>query len=288
MITRVFSDGTNRTYEYCLSHWRQWLKKSRPKIRRKLHNNELESAVLDFIAYSRETKKSCATLHQHISALGSIYNISYIRTTSVKDALKQYAYDFGKPAKKATAIGLDQLMAMVEVTDSLRDRALLTVGWSGALRASEIVEIRRKDLEQTNEGFILIISRSKTDQFGKGKKIPLPYFHVARSKICPARNLEQYLIHQSDLFIIEKNDYLIFPISARHVSRIISTAARKAGLPARYSSHSLRRGLATTAAEYGIDDRVIMRHGRWRSREMVDEYVDEGTLWSRTALDFLR
>lgn len=63
------------------------------------------------------------------------------------------------------------------------------------------------------------------------------------------------------------------------VAKIVKRSAEAAGLDAtRYAGHSLRAGLATSAAAAGKSDRAIMRQGRWSSREMVDRYVREATL----------
>ncbi len=281
---RVFSDGTNRAYEYCLDHWYEWSKTGPDK---KWTGDQLEFSILQFIDSMQGDEKSLATVLQHVAALASRYGRG-VRTDNIRRALAEYARVLGRPAKKAVAIGIEQLRAMVLATRSTRNQAILTVGWAGALRASELVAIRRSDLSLTTEGFTLMVRRSKSDQTGKGRVIPLPYYHVGHAVICPARNLETYLLHQLNLFTASPDDYQIFPIATRTVSRIVSRAARLASLPARYSSHSLRRGLATTAAQHGVDERVIMRHGRWTTREVVDGYIDEGTMWSLTALDFLR
>ena len=42
-----------------------------------------------------------------------------------------------------------------------------------------------------------------------------------------------------------------------------------------YSSHSLRSGGATKAANTGINDRLIQRHGRWRSATSRNMYIDD-------------
>ena len=63
------------------------------------------------------------------------------------------------------------------------------------------------------------------------------------------------------------------------MARILKRRALAAGLdPADLSGHSLRSGLATSAAKAGKNDRAIMRQGRWRSRGMVDRYVRDAKL----------
>jgi hypothetical protein len=45
-----------------------------------------------------------------------------------------------------------------------------------------------------------------------------------------------------------------------------------------YSSHSLRAGGATKAANSGINDRLIQRHERWKSVSSKNMYIDDSTI----------
>lgn len=55
-----------------------------------------------------------------------------------------------------------------------RDRTLLLLGFSGALRRSEIVGLDVGELEMTDEGIVVTIRRPKTDQEGQGQVIAIP------------------------------------------------------------------------------------------------------------------
>lgn len=279
------AESTARTYRYCLDRLYRW---SHVIDYTGWDNDALETEVLGFLGCFKRDGKSLATVLQHVSALSWLLGPERIRTAKVRDYLAQYAYDNGRPPKRAKAVGIDELIAMVQATPWQRDKTILTLGWAGALRASEIVSIRRSDLTEVADGFELQIRRSKTDQRGKGKIVALPLYHLSYAVICPTRNLKLYLLRQADLFEAHAADDLILPFTTRTISRVIEKAAILARLPEHYSSHSLRRGLATTAARHGIDDRIIMKHGRWLTREVFDQYVEEGTLWQKTALDFLR
>ena len=46
--------------------------------------------------------------------------------------------------------------------------------------------------------------------------------------------------------------------------------------PSKFGLHSLRSGGATSAANNGVNDRVFQRHGRWKSAEAKNIYVDDG------------
>lgn len=57
----------------------------------------------------------------------------------------------------------------------IRDRALLVLGFAGALRRSELVALEVADLEETAEGLLVKIRRSKTDQEGGGDFVSVPH-----------------------------------------------------------------------------------------------------------------
>jgi hypothetical protein len=67
----------------------------------------------------------------------------------------------------------------------LRDRALLLVGFAGALRRSELAAILRGDLERTDQGYELTLKRSKGSQT-EAVLVPLPY---GKTELCPVRAL---------------------------------------------------------------------------------------------------
>lgn len=56
-------------------------------------------------------------------------------------------------------------------TQSVRDRALLVIGFGAALRASEAAELQLDDLIVTKKGAAVKIRASKGDQEGKGATV---------------------------------------------------------------------------------------------------------------------
>src|SRR5262245_10205375 len=77
--------------------------------------------------------------------------------------------------------------AMVaNLPDSLlgvRDRALILLGFAGAMRRSELVGLDVTDLASADEGLVVNVRRSKTDQMGGGRKVGIPYGEHAET--CP-------------------------------------------------------------------------------------------------------
>ena len=72
----------------------------------------------------------------------------------------------------------------------IRDRALLLIGFAGALRRSELVSLDVADIDHVRRGLTLHLRHSKTDQDGQGDKIAIPF---GRSRCCPVLALDAWL-----------------------------------------------------------------------------------------------
>jgi integrase len=168
---------------------------------------------------------------------------------------------------------------------ALRDRALLLVGFAGAFRRSELVALRYEDVRFTEKGLAVTISKSKTDQEGEGQTVGIPYGSHPES--CPVRALEAWIeasnISYGYLFTAIGRwggEVTAKPICDHQLAKIIKRLAVCAGLdPAGFSGHSLRSGLATSAAEGGASERSIMEQTRHRSLRQVRKYIRRGSLF---------
>jgi hypothetical protein len=96
------------------------------------------------------------------------------------------------------------------------------------------------------------VRRSKTDQTGAGRKIGIPH---GRGRWCPVAALEQWLavsgISEGALFRPIDRHHRIAPsrLSGEAVCSVVRERVRAIGIdPGNYSGHSLRAGLATSAA----------------------------------------
>jgi integrase len=170
----------------------------------------------------------------------------------------------------------------------VRDRALLLLGFAGAFRRSELVGLDVEDLTAGRDGLTVRIRRSKTDQEGQGRTIGIPY--GSRPATCPVRALQEWLAVTSlsigPLFRPFDRHGRIRGgrLSDRAVARIVQRTAAAAGLdPTRYAGHSLRAGLATSAAAAGVSERAIMAQTGHKSLTMVRRYIRDGSLFNENA-----
>lgn len=253
---------------------------------------------------------SLATIDSFLSA-GTHYHraagLDFPRNTpGVRETLKGIRRRIGVRQTKKAPLGLATLSsvcARLENTDeSLRNRALLTVGWFCMLRSSSLVAIRREhvrlvrfvqeeplDDDESPEGLILHLPFTKTDQIGAGRDVAV---HAQPDEtVCPVRALVSYFAATR----FAPGDR-IFPISERTVSRLIkrlvanpahehkslrdiTQCASCTAVASRFASHSLRRGSATGLARAGVPEREIMRQGGWKSERVARGYIDDALLF---------
>lgn len=171
---------------------------------------------------------------------------------------------------------------------SVRDRALLLVGFAGAFRRSELVGLDAADAVLTGEGVTVTVRRGKTDQEGVGRKVGLPY--GSRPHTCPVRALLAWKassgIAEGPLFrgVDRHGNLQNARLSDRAVALVVKRAAEAAGLdPAQYAGHSLRAGLATSAAMAGASERAIMAQTGHKSVTVARRYIRDGSLYRENA-----
>jgi integrase len=204
-----------------------------------------------------------------------------------------------RPERKAPV--LPQLMhAMVEVLpDTLsgaRDRALILVGFLGAFRRSELVAFNVSDFRFGHDGITVFLRRSKTDQRGVGRDVGLPKNKKGDPSVCPVNAMRGWLERSgiTDGLIfrsVDRHGNLGASLGDRDVARIVKRTALAAGVAledvANLAAHSLRAGLATTAAKADKSVPTIMRQTGHGSIEMVMRYVREADLFTDNAADGL-
>ena len=176
------------------------------------------------------------------------------------------------------------VLALPETVKGHRDRALLLLGFAAALRRAELVSLDVGDISFVDDGLILLLRRRKTDQEGEGTRIGVA--HGANPLTCPVRAVSQWIavgnVESGPLFrpVTKGGAVSVRRLSDRTVARLVKAAAAAIGAdPNEFAGHSLRAGLATSAARAGAEERHIMRQTGHRSVQTVRRYIREGELF---------
>lgn len=173
----------------------------------------------------------------------------------------------------------------------VRDRALLLLGFAGGFRRSELAALRVSDVAFTEDGAVVTLRRTKTDQEGQGRNVGIPY--GSHPTLCPVRSLRRWIeaagIEDGPLFrSVDKHGKLGASMTPQTVRLVIVDLAQASGLDAsRFSAHSLRAGLATQATINGASERAIMKQTGHKSVAMVRRYVRDANLFRENAATHL-
>lgn len=178
---------------------------------------------------------------------------------------------------KAEAI-LPEDLALLASGASLRDRAVLLIGFAGAFRRSEITGLTVENIEWCDQGIVIHLDRSKTDQEGKGAEVCIP--HGNDKALCPVLALRAYLdrfgIAAGPVFrSINKGGTVGGDMSEEAIRLILAKAVERSGLGStgRISPHSLRAGFCTAAALKGASLPQIAKHARHSSTQTTLGYI---------------
>ena len=285
-------DNTRRTYDYA---WRQFERWCTDEGRVPLPATP--QTLADYVARLIGCDLAPATIDNAIGAIRSRHTgAGYEGHPNTKAALKLLrAYrkewaDKGNSVTKATPLLLDGLRAMVSTCDpatpaGTRDRALLLLGFNMMARRSELSALNQGDLREVDEGLIVSVRYSKTDQDAAGTEVHVPFGQHAETCAVRAVTAWRNLLAERDL----GGGALFRPIdrhgriagepktagriaerlSGKSISDIVHRRAVLAGLRGHYTGHSLRSGAATTAYAAGVPVSVIAAHGRWAERSPV-------------------
>jgi site-specific recombinase XerD len=157
----------------------------------------------------------------------------------VKAVLSGIRRTIGAAPVRKRAATADIVIAMAPTATSLRElrnRALILLGFAGAFRRSELVALNVDDFEETPEGMLVTLHRSKTDQEGIGRKVAIPRGEVA----CPVAALRAWLeaagITEGPIFrrIINMRAQRLTDrrLAARNVAAVVKQGAARLGLDA--------------------------------------------------------
>jgi site-specific recombinase XerD len=288
-ISAATSANTRRAYQADIRHY-------------ETHGGMLPAQPQHIIQYLMQFARSLnvRTLSRRIVALRNWHRYQGFadptRIPEVSKTLAGIIRTHGQPKEKAAPLLADDLLKIVIQLGrngslrALRDNALLQVGFCGAFRRSELVAIKVEHISWKDQGVEILVPHSKTDQENRGQLCALPR---GRAPLCPVTALEKWLTASTinDGFVFrtpgKNNTVRKKPLTSGAISLILRRHAHAAGIEYadNLSSHSLRRGLATSAATEGATLPAIMRQGRWKHVNTVIEYIEAAQRFEGNAAD---
>ena len=211
----------------------------------------LETDLYEFLKFELSLGKSVSTALRRLSSTRSFYvflkkeghylgNIPEIETPK-------------KPKHLPNCLSEEEIDKLLEVPDmtspsGIRDRAMLETMYASGLRVSELLNLKRGQIN-LNKGIINV--------FGKGakeRKVPIAEYacDFIRKYINDVRNKSEY----------KNSEYLFLNKSGEPLSRIyffkqVRKYAELAGIEMTISPHTLRHSFATHLLNHGAQLRMV-------------------------------
>jgi len=140
----------------------------------------------------------------------------------------------------------EEVKKLIDCAQNEKSKLITSFLYSSGLRVSEMISLKKQDLDMDNNQGIV--------KSGKGKKDRILFF--SNDLISP---LKKYFANEDPNY---STDYL-FPgwrgerMSTRNIQKLLDRLKTKAGITKKVSPHVLRRSFATHLHENGVDIRFI-------------------------------
>jgi integrase len=234
------------------------------------------------------------TLRRRVAAIARAHRMAKqpldTRHPAIRETLRGIARTYGEPPRRSAALATEDIKRLIATcgTDlaGLRDRALLLLGFAGALRRSELVGLDAEHLRPKPLGMRLLVSRSKTDKAGEGVEIGIA--RGSTPETCPVRAVRAWLkaAEVTDGPVFRRvtqwgtvGKHRLHPDAIRQILLKRAAAAGIEGtLLEPITPHGMRAGFITTAYRNGVPDEEIMGHTRHRSLPTMRGYIRRGKL----------
>ena len=218
-------------------------------IKNKLENNNLQKLkiefIYDFIKNQSINRISSATIKRRVSTIRNFYLFLQ----------KREVISFIVPEIKTPKIGIklpnylsieevDKLLSAPDINTfkGLRDKTMLEIMYSCGLRVSELISLKKKDINIKNS-FIRIIGKGNKERIIPIGEIALEYLN----KYFELLSYNSKLNNSKNVFI-NKNG---LPLTRQYFFKIIKYYSIKANINKNISPHTLRHSFATHLLENG-------------------------------------
>lgn len=260
-----YADRSVKTYTSHLSYFLRLSAKYNPK-------DITQQQIEDFIIWLVEKKRIGQSYQKAmIATITKFYKEIYHRHINLK-----HLYPKRTEHKLPKFLTRDEVKKVLDATENIKHKAILTTIYSCGLRLSEVLELQISDIK-TKENLLLI-------RQSKGNKDRLVVLSVKLLEIL--RNY--YKIYQPKNYLFEgKNNE---KYSERSVPQILKSSLNKAKVIFPASVHTLRHSYATHLLENGIDIRIIkelMGHNNIKTTEIYTHITDISRSNVKSPLDYL-
>ena len=283
------SKATRRAYDSDWRHFIGWCEKMRlVSLPAEPHTVALYLAFLANPGEAAgERPRKAATITRRLTSINLVHKTAGFEAPSnvsgrlAATTLRGIRRTLGTKQVQKEPLTSDRILKILNSLEgpiaAARSKALLLIGFAGALRRSELAAMRCEDLKKHGKGVTINLPHSKTDQEGMGRDVEIPYGDDDRN--CPVMALDNWLkvagITGGPVFrSVGQYGNIGKGLHPDSIGQLIKDLVRKGRISnaKAYGGHSLRAGYVTEASAEGATDREIMKQTGHASVAMVHRY----------------
>ena len=231
-----------------------------------------------------------ATLQRRLAMLSSFHELQGFESPTggklVRTAMDGIKRSLGIRQHQAPAFTLAAFQKVIlsldeTVNGQLRDKVVLLLGFTGAFRRGELAALDVGDLNFDDEGILINVRRSKTDQLGAGQLKAI--FYASHPGLCPVRTTQRYLQRIGEAVPVaaeaEEAKVTAGPLllrmrrgdrfgEQRLTDQTVNLIVAK-HLGPRFSAHALRASFVTVSKKNGASNSEIMAQTHHKTDRVV-------------------
>ncbi len=227
--TCQFSQSTKDQYRSILT---PLLIEAMKKRRKKWNDAEIKGYIAEHYG-----KSSASTLLQFIGVVKHVNMCGILQIDLSKIQLPK------KPKQAPKVLSHDEIKRILQNTQNLKHKLILTLLYGSGLRRNEVIELKVEDIQIERRCVHIKNAKGKRDRLAP---LAQSFVQLYPSYIELYRPLTFLFTGQT------KPQY-----SGNSIAQFLAAAARKAGITRRVTPHMLRHSYATHLLEKGIDIRYI-------------------------------
>lgn len=209
--------------------------------------------VSDYLMTLQRRGLGARSVARRLSALRGLYRFLAREGRVTRDPT-EHLESPRPPRRLPRTLSIEDTTTLVESPDitraaGLRDRALLELLYASGMRASEVLSLRHEDLNLT-AGYVTC-----TGKGSRQRLVPVgaQALHWVRRYLDARRSLAPKRLDSGTIFLNRSGR----PLSRQGLWVILKRSARRAGLRASVSPHTLRHSFASHLLERGADLRSV-------------------------------
>lgn len=186
-------------------------------------------------------------------------------------------YDIERPRKEKKlpkVLSMEEVRDLIDATNNVKHRCILSLLYSGGLRRSELINLKPLDIDSKRMLIKINNAKGKKDRYTLLATATLNDLRIYYKQYRP----QDYLIEGRN-----KAQY-----SATSISIIITNAAFRAGIKKHITPHTLRHSFATHLLENGTDLRyiqILLGHSSTKTTEIYTHVATKNFISIKNPLD---